>query len=61
MARFLMNALLVAGGYPWTVVQVKDRATYMTALESASVDSDIRPFATFLSTCMLTTPDRRSD
>jgi Fic family protein len=56
MARFLMNALLAGGGYPWTVVRVKDRATYVAALESASVGSDIRPFATFLTTCMLDRP-----
>ena len=26
MARFLMNAMLASGGYPWTVVRVEDRA-----------------------------------
>jgi fido (protein-threonine AMPylation protein) len=57
VARFLMNALLAAGGYPWTVVQVRNRATYMAALESASTDSDIRPFTTFLTTCMLKSAD----
>jgi hypothetical protein len=60
MARFLMNALLAAGGYPWTVVPLQDRAKYMTALESASTDSDITPFAKFLSTCMLKSPNRGS-
>jgi Fic family protein len=25
MARFLMNAMLASGGYPWTVVRVEDR------------------------------------
>jgi fido (protein-threonine AMPylation protein) len=43
MARFLMNAMLASGGYPWTVIRVEDRNTYMSALESASIDSDIRP------------------
>jgi fido (protein-threonine AMPylation protein) len=48
MARFLMNALLASGGYPWTIIRVEDRDTYLAALETASVDTDIRPFATFL-------------
>ena len=25
MARFLMNAMLASGGYPWTVIRVEDR------------------------------------
>jgi hypothetical protein len=48
MARFLMNAMLASGGYPWTVIRVEDRAAYMQALESASVQMNIRPFATFI-------------
>jgi hypothetical protein len=48
MARFLMNAMLASGGYPWTVIRVEHRAKYLSALESASVDLDIRPFTTFL-------------
>jgi Fic family protein len=48
MARFPMNAMLASGGYPWTVIRVEDRNTYMSALESASIDSDIRPFARFI-------------
>lgn len=48
MARFLMNAMLASGGYPWTVIRVEHRARYLSALESASVDLDIRPFTTFL-------------
>lgn len=48
MARFLMNAMLASGGYPWTVIQVEDRDGYMAALESASVDMDIGPFAAFI-------------
>ncbi len=48
MARFLMNAMLASGGYPWTVIRVDDRAAYMKALESASVQMNIRPFAAFI-------------
>lgn len=45
VARLLMNTLLAAGGYPWTVIRVEARADYLSALETASVDSDVRPFA----------------
>jgi Fic family protein len=48
MGRFLMNVMLAAGGYPWTVVPLEKRDAYMAALESASVDLDITPFASFL-------------
>lgn len=48
MARFLMNAMLASGGYPWTVIRVEDRTQYLRALDSASIDMDIRPFAAFL-------------
>jgi fido (protein-threonine AMPylation protein) len=48
MARFLMNAMLASGGYPWTVVRVENRDKYMSALEAASIDSNIRPFAEFV-------------
>lgn len=48
MGRFLMNVMLAAGGYPWTVVPVQKRAEYMAALEQASVGQDIGSFARFL-------------
>ena len=48
MARFLMNAMLASGGYPWTVIRVEDRDAYLAALESASTGMDIRPFARFV-------------
>ncbi len=48
MARFLMNAMLASGGYPWTVIRVEDRTAYMKALESASVQMNIGPFAAFI-------------
>ena len=55
IGRFLLNATLASGGYPWTVVRVKRRDTYMDALESASVAGDIKPFARFLAEEMLNT------
>ena len=48
MGRFLMNAMLASGGYPWTVIPVEERKTYMAALERASVDHNIKPFAEFV-------------
>ena len=48
MGRFLMNVMLAAGGYPWTVIPIERRDAYMEALEVASVDGDIEPFARFL-------------
>ena len=48
MGRFLMNLMMASGGYPWTVIPVEQRNNYMAALESASVDHDIRPFTKFL-------------
>jgi len=47
-ARFLMNVMMAAGGYPWTVIPVGARDGYVEALEQASVEEDIRPFADFL-------------
>ncbi|MCK9403709.1 MAG: hypothetical protein M0Q26_09960 [Chitinophagaceae bacterium] len=48
MGRFILNAMLASGGYPWTVVSVQQRAAYMGALEKASVKQNIKPFAKFL-------------
>lgn len=48
MGRFLMNVMLASGGYPWVVVPVEQRKSYMAALEAASVDQNILPFSKFL-------------
>ena len=48
MARFLMNVMFAAGGYPWTIVPVERRDAYMASLETASVERDIEPLAEFL-------------
>ena len=48
IGRLLMNLMLTAAGYPWTVIPVERRDTYMAALEAASVRQDIGPFTHFL-------------
>jgi len=48
MARFVMNAMLASGGYPWTVIRVEDRNEYLTALDRASIDLEIKPFSEFI-------------
>jgi Fic family protein len=48
MARFLMNVMLASGGYPWTVIPVEERDSYMNALEKASTEEDIKPFTKFI-------------
>ena len=48
MARFLMNAMLASGGYPWTVVRVDDREAYLAGLEEASGKMNVKPFTAFL-------------
>jgi len=48
MGRFLMNTLLASGGYPWTVIRMSRRDTYMKALEAASVKGQITPLAEFI-------------
>ena len=47
MGRFLMNAMLASGGYPWTIVPLEKRNNYMAALEEASTKQNIEPFARF--------------
>lgn len=48
LGRFLMNTMLAAGGYPWTVIRMKSRTQYMAALEEASVKGNIKPFTRFV-------------
>ncbi len=48
IGRFLMNVMLAAVRYPWTVIPIQKRNQYMNALEQASVKQDIKPFAGFL-------------
>jgi hypothetical protein len=48
LGRFLMNLMLVSGGYHWTVVRVERRKEYMESLEQASVHENIVPFSKFI-------------
>lgn len=47
LARFIFNAMLVTGGYVWTIVPLERRNDYMQALEQASSCRDIQPLAEF--------------
>jgi len=48
MGRFLMNVMLAGGGYPWTIIPVDARNSYMATLEEASVRQNIDPFTRFI-------------
>jgi len=52
LGRFLMNAMLASGGYPWTVIRIEKRSDYMVALEAASSRGEIQPFAEFIASSM---------
>ncbi len=47
-----MNAMLASGGYPWAIVRVENRDVYLAALDRASIDADIAPFADFIAKCL---------
>ena len=48
LGRFVMNAMLASGGYPWTVIKMETRNQYFDALNQASGKGNILPFAQFL-------------
>lgn len=48
LGRFLMNYLLVTGGYVWTIVTVESRSEYLAALEQASTYGNIELFANLI-------------
>ena len=50
IGRFIMNAMLASGGYPWTIIPVEKRNEYMAALENASINQDIVDFTRFIAT-----------
>jgi Fic family protein len=47
LARFIFNAMLVTGGYVWTIVPLQQRKPYMAALEQASSYRNVQPLAKF--------------
>jgi hypothetical protein len=61
IGRFLMNVMMAAGGFPWTVIPVQKRDTYMDALEDASVRQNITPFAQFLASLVNKKPPEPGD
>jgi Fic family protein len=48
VGRFLMNVLLVASGYLWTVIRVSEKPRYFAALERASIEDDATALSTFV-------------
>jgi hypothetical protein len=48
IARFLMNLMLIAGGFDWTIIKVDHRDRYLAALEAAATQGDILPLAAFI-------------
>ena len=49
IGRFLMNVLFASGGYDWVIIPFEKRDAYMSSLEKASVENDIKPFVKFIS------------
>lgn len=43
-----MKPVFASGGYSWLVIRIEDRAAFLSAIEQASVEGDIRPFARFI-------------
>lgn len=48
IGRFIMNLMLISGGYNWTVIRSTERKRYMECLEIASSNYDIKPFTRFV-------------
>ncbi len=59
MGRFLMNTMMVSGGYDWLVIPVEVRGKYMAALEEASTRQNIKSFTHLL--IQLMTPNNSSN
>lgn len=63
LGRFLMNYLLVTGGYTWTIVSVQSRNEYLSALEQASTYGNVEPFTHLITRLLreqMTVPAERS-
>ncbi|PKR87404.1 Fic family protein [Pleomorphomonas diazotrophica] len=59
--RFIMNAMLASGGYPWTIIPVARKPEYMAALEEASSHENARPLASFIADLVAAPPPPRPD
>lgn len=55
IGHFLMNVMLAGGHYPWIVIPVEARNSYINALEIASVEQDIKPFTKFIASLVIKT------
>jgi len=61
LGRFIMNTMLASGGFPWTVLRLEDRDRYMAALNAASGQGDIKPFASFVAQSLDAARDAQAD
>lgn len=52
IGRFIMNLMLISGGYNWTVIRSSERNKYLNSLEAASSNLDISLFAKFVASEM---------
>jgi Fic family protein len=58
IGRFIMNALLASGGYPWTVIRVDNRKQYINALEDTHGCFDLTNFTLFVKKEMMRKIDK---
>ena len=52
IGRFILNLMLVSGGYDWTVIRTSERNKYMASLEEASTKGHIEDFTKFVASEM---------
>ncbi len=52
LGRFIMNAMLASGGYPWTVIRVENRDKYLALLEKSHTTFDLSDFTKFIARAM---------
>jgi len=48
VGRFILNLMLISGGYNWTVIRTSEKQRYFNALEVASSECNIKPFTEFV-------------
>lgn len=52
IGRFIMNLMLISGGYNWTVIRSSERIKYLSSLEAVSSNLDISLFTQFVASEM---------